>query len=512
MRLRLSALVCALALLLLTACTPQAVSPSPAQPSPSASQPPEPSQGTPNPFALAWDPEDTLDPLLAGNANQLLADLVFEGLFALDASFTPRPVLCASYVQAEDGLSWTFTLRGDVTFSDGTPLTAGHAAASLNAARASALYGARLAQVEEVSAGEGTVTVLLSAPNGALPALLDIPIFLCPEEGYPLGTGPYRFDDSSGELCLRAVDRWWQRTSLPLDTVLLRPTPSADRRIAAFDTGLVTLVDTDLTGTNSLGYSGHCETWDYPTTALLYLGFNTLSGPCRDPILRQALSRGIERTSLAASLLSGHAEPSVLPVSPRSQLYDADLADELAYSLSAAGQLLDDGGYQAGADGVRTLHGRPVTLTLLVNSENTFRTAAADHLAAELAKLGVSVTVSRLPWDSFLGALERGEFDLCLNQVKLTADFDLSALLTGELNYGGFEGEELSALLDSFRAASGDARRTAASALYAQLASDAPFAPLCFMCGSILTQWGSVSGLTPTQSDPFYGMEGWSLP
>lgn len=498
------------ALLLLSGCTPETGNAPESSPPPTESIPPSAAPAAePAPFALAWDTDDTLNPLLAGNTNQLLADLVFEGLFALDPSFTPRPVLCASYVQAEDALSWIFTLREGVVFSDGTPLTGAHVAASLNAARDCDIYRARLTQVTAVTAGEGTVTVSLSAPNGALPALLDIPVFLSPEEGPPLGTGPYCFDDSSEELCLRARSGWWQRTPLPLDTILLRPTPSADSRIAAFDTGTVTLVDTDLTGTNSLGYSGRCEIWDYSTTALLYLGFNTCSGPCQDPVLRQALSRGIERGSLASSLLSGHAEPSILPVSPRSPLYDEDLAGELAYSLSAASQLLEDGNYQAGPDGVRSMRGKPVALTLLVNSENISRAAAADHLAAQLAKLGITTTVKKLTWENYLAALGEGEFDLYLGQVKLTADFDLTSLLMGELNYGGFEGEELSALLDGFRSASADTRETAASALYAQLASDAPFAPLCFMRGSILTQWGAVSGLTPTQNDPFYGLGSW---
>lgn len=63
-------------------------------------------------------------------------------------------------------------------------------AASLNQARASALYSARFTGVTGVSAGEGTVSVTLSSPNGGLPALLDVPV--CKGTGErPAGTGPY---------------------------------------------------------------------------------------------------------------------------------------------------------------------------------------------------------------------------------------------------------------------------------------------------------------------------------
>lgn len=503
------------ALLILSGCAPESGNAPESPPPPVETTPPAaaPAAECP-PFALAWDPEDTLEPLWAGATNRALSTLVFEGLFALDNSFTPQPVLCASHVQADNGLSWTFTLREGVVFSDGTPLTGAHVAASLNAARNCDAYRARLAQVTAVTAGEGTVTVSLSAPNGALPALLDIPVFRRPtgEEGeLPLGTGPYRFDDSGEALCLRLRDQWWTGDKLPLDVILLHQTSTADQRIAAFDTGQITLVNTDLTGTNALGYSGNYETWDCPTTAMLYLGFNTKSGSCREAPLRQAISRAIDRDNLVLSLLAGHADPSVLPVSPRSQLYDGALADELSYSLPDAARLLEEGGYILNEEGALVYRRRSVSLTLLVSSENLFRTAVADHLAGELAKLGIAVTVNKLPWESYLAALEQGSFDLYLGQVKLTADFDLTALLTGELNYGGFQSEEAGALLEQMRAMSGPQRKSAAADLYAQLAADMPFAPLSFMHSSVLVQWGRVSGLEPTQNDPFYTIHRWRV-
>lgn len=514
MRRRAAAVLVGL-LCFLTACT-ATVEPEvqdPVEETPAASRPVSSPSGENRPFALAWDPGDTLNPLTAKNPNHTLAALVFEGLFALDASFSPEYALCQSYIRSEDGCSWTFTLREGAAFSDGTPVTAAHVADCLNAARTSPIYQARLAAVRQVSAGEGSVTVTLSAPNGALPALLDIPVFLAGEEGgYPLGTGPYCFDSSGGELCLRASPAWRGTAPLPVETILLRQTASADERIAAFDTGLVTLVDTDYTGSTALGYSGNRESWDYPTTAMLYLGFNVKKGPCRDPAVRQAVCRGVDRTNLTASLLAGHADSSALPVSPWSTLYDETLAEEWSYSIADAERILEEGGYQTDEAGVLTLRGRPVSLTLLVNSENTVRTGLADHLASELGKLGLAVTVTKLNWDEYLAALEEGSFDLCLGQVKLTADFDLTALLEGELNYGGYWDRETSELLAVFCAAAGAERKAAASALYARLAENPPFTPLCFTRGAILTQWGEASGLTPTQSNPFYGMEHWKLP
>ena len=135
-------------LLLLTACVPsgQTQTPQPSEtPAPSESVSPSPT-AVPDvePLALAWDPDSSLAPLEANAVNRGLAPLVFEGLFALDGSFQPQNVLCHSYSQTENGLSWTFTLRSGVTFSDGTPLTGEIAARCLDEARNSDLYRPRL--------------------------------------------------------------------------------------------------------------------------------------------------------------------------------------------------------------------------------------------------------------------------------------------------------------------------------------------------------------------------------
>ena len=103
-----------------------------------------------------------------------------------------------------------------------------------------------------------------------------------------------------------------------------------------------------------------------------------------------------------------------------------------------------------------------------------------------------------------------GQFDLYIGEVRLTGDFDPSPLLTGALNYGGYENWTLTQALGTWKAAQGQARTQAAQALWAQFAQDAPIAPLCFKRGALLVRWGMVSGLQPTRANPFYRMEEWT--
>ena len=162
--------------LALAGCQEEAPLPSPPEtPAPAPTRAPESMR-----FSLGYDPAASMHPITGDSqVNQELTGLVYQGLYELDNAFSPQPVLAASGAPSEDGYSWIFTLNTGALFSDGTPVTAQHAASSLNAARTSASYASRLADIIGVAAvDDATLVVYLSAPNGNLPALLDIPIVL----------------------------------------------------------------------------------------------------------------------------------------------------------------------------------------------------------------------------------------------------------------------------------------------------------------------------------------------
>lgn len=504
--------------LTLLGCQEEAPLPSPTEtPAPAPTRTPETVR-----FSLGYDPAATLNPI-AGDSqvNRELAGLVYQGLYELDNSFAPQPVLAASGAPSEDGYSWIFTLNTGALFSDGTPVTAQHAASSLNAARTSASYASRLADIIGVAAvDDATLVVYLSAPNGNLPALLDVPIVLeresaWPEDGgpllvAPLGTGYYQYEAVGERLYLQTNPYNAGAAALPYSTIPLTAVSGADERIASFDSGEVTAVTTEFSSAYALGYSSSYETCDYPTTAMLFAGFRAVEGPCQSDLVRQAFSRAIDREGMAQTLLSSHADPACLPVSPLCGEYDEESAALLDYDLEGAAELLAQAGYERNEeDGLLYRRRVPLEVTLLVNSDNESRQAVADTIAAALTELGVSVTVNSLSWGNYTAALAAGQFDLYIGEVRLTGDFDPSPLLTGPLNYGAAENWELIQALETWKGAHGEARARAAKSLWAQFAQDAPIAPICFKRGSLLVRWGMVSGLQPTRANPFYRMEEW---
>lgn len=509
-RIRLSALLLGAAMFFgLSACTVTEAPP----PEESASLPvttPTPEVQTVD-FALGYAASDSLHPLEAVDRSNLdVAALVYEGLYELNEAFVPQPILAATAEVNETALVWTISLREDAAFSDGTSLAAEHVVSSLRVAMKEGSFAPRLSGVASVKEKDGQVVITLTEPNGNLPALLDVPIVLEREEGLPLGTGPYVVDGNEEEHWLVYNPNWWQGQRPPYDRIPLRATEQLDERVSAFDSGQVTAVTTDFTAPNALGYSSTYETYDFPTTDMLFVGFQTADSPCADPLVRAALSRAFDRASVVTSLLSGHAAAATLPLSPYSEGYPAELAAELGYDREEAERLLAEAGYSRNDDGMLVKRRTALSLRFIVNQDSLVKQQIARFLAEDLRQMGIDVTVSELGWDDYMTALTTGQFDLYLGEVVLTGDFDCSPLLFGTLNYGGYWDETVYALQTGWMASVGSDRETAAQALYEGMAANLPFAVLCFKNDSLLIRWGMVKNLSPLRGNPFAGVESWS--
>lgn len=448
-------------------------------------------------FTLPCLSGQTLDPVTCiDGVQQTVGALLYEGLFALDDTFTPQPVLCESYQYNAATLTYTFTLCSGVTFSDGSTLTAADVLATYRRAAESERYGARFAQVTAMRAVSTTaLTVTLARANEAFPALLDIPIVKSGTEKnlVPAGTGPYYYvTDAGGEPALLASPSW-RGGALPLSRIALSAVKDNDTALSLFATHTVHLLRLDPTGTGVRTVGGAVQLTSVPTTVMQFLGFNVHRAPLANGAVRRAMSGMLDRATMTSSLLSGHGAPAQFPVSPLSSAYPRGSE----FRMSAKD-------YAAALEGAGVTASRPRSLTLLVNEENSFKRAIAESVCTQLSTDALTVSVRALPWEDYLAALESGSFDLYLGETRLSADWNAGALLEtdGALNFGGYEEETLAAHHAAFLA-------TGSAAYFAAFANETPFAPLLFKSEAILTPTGLVEGVTPSPSNVFAGLEGW---
>ena len=256
-------------------------------------------------FSLNYDASATLNPFTGTSGTNLaLAPLMYEGLFAVNSQFGYDNVLCQS-ISSSDGVSFRLEIKSGVKMHDGGELTAEDAAASINQARVSGKYSARLAIIAAAYTIDGSLYIELTRPNYSLPLLLDIPIVRAGTEksDVPVGTGPYSCFNGGDYVCLRAFDGYRDRESAPLERIYLRQY-EGDELISAFESGLIDLVSSSKADINYLEFGGNTEMRYADTTNLFFLGVNRSCAFLGDKSRRILLSSCIDRSGLAQSAIT----------------------------------------------------------------------------------------------------------------------------------------------------------------------------------------------------------------
>lgn len=445
-------------------------------------------------LTLSYDPSGTLNPYTdTDSSNRLLFSLMYQGLFSVDMHYEVTPILCKNYSASKDMETYTFYLE-PATFPDGTLLTAEDVVASLEAARASAVYGGRFTYISTISATEdGAVQIRLTTPYENLPILLDIPIVkaYAVSAQWPAGTGAYYQQQSlTGPILAHRTD-WWCRANVAATAsgIFLLEADSAAMLRDDFEFGSVGLVCAD-PGTDSyVDYRCDYELWGCETGVFLYLACNEKRKTFSDQNVRAALTYAIDRDGLVSGYYGGFATAATLPASPNWPYYNQKLADQYDYDPEKFAQLITEA---SPAD---------MDITLLVNSADSRRIRVARKIAEMLEVGGFKVTVKALSGTSYTNALSKGNYDLHLGQTKLSANMDLSPFFApkGSLNYGSLSDAALYALCQEALANEGNYYT-----LHQRVMQNGMLCPILFRSYAIYGQRGLFSGLTPARDNVFW--------
>lgn len=482
-------------------------------------------------FGLAYYPDGPLNPVTdSTNINRLVCEALYEGLFEINSNFTAGSVLCDSYTG--DGTTFTFTLRDDVTFWSGEKLTAADVAASLQAAlyNESSPYHNRMTEVSSVEAVSSLeVRVTLSSPNINFPRLLDIPIYRAgsADSGdFADGTGPFKPVKEGSQWTLVANEDWHGGFLGSIRTITLVTLLRADAAESSFQTGDVSLMREPRIAPEASSFGGSVDTVRTASASLHYLGINHNNPQLASAKVRQAMSAAIARQSLCDVQLQTFADPAVLPVNPQPSADGLELdmtadTEKAIRLLAEAGQDADgqqsdpgagedneydpeEGDPEGGASGGSA--DGSLSVRLLVNSDNAFKTAVADQIAASWSAVGISATVDKQPFETFVSKLQSGDFDVYYGETLLTPDFDLRPLLSpgGSLNYGGYSGEAVLAAVAAAR------RGEDVAELYRLLLEEMPVIPIAFERGQLIIRKGLIDNFSPAPYNAFADLERWT--
>lgn len=343
-------------------------------------------------------------------------DAVFsfvETLTQINAQGQVVPFLLATAPAQTDPTHWTLTLRSDVTFQDGHAMTPQIVAAALNREVAQSEQAqSELAKAVFAASGTDQITVTTPKPEPLLPADLADRAFAVYDEpvvtaagsgpdalvGKGVFTAPYAITGFTEQgMTLAPYDKYWQGKPA-LGGVQVSHVADGQARVAAVESGQVDIADganapdivTVLKGRGDVTL----KTSEAPLN-ILKLFFNPASAPFNDTRVRQALAVALDYRSLATQFTGGVGEPaaSLLPSS-----HPLAVPTQTT-NVAQARQLLDAAGWTAGADGIRSKNGTPLTVTLLTYSERPVFKPLSIGIQSMLATIGATVNIVTQPFD-----------------------------------------------------------------------------------------------------------------
>ena len=350
------------------------------------------------------EPAAGFDPAYGWGAGEHVHEpLIQSTLTVTNPDLTIGGDMATSWEASEDGLTWTVTIRDDVSFTDGEPLTASDVAFTYNTVKAASSVNDFTMLDFAEAIDDTTVVFHMVTPYSIWPYTMAI-VGILPEHAYdpatygshPIGSGRYTLVqwDRGQQVILEANPNYYgEAPKMRRVTILFM---EEDAAFLAVQAGQVDLAYTSATYSDQspAGYSLlSCESVDNRGINLPTEGNPVTS----DLAVRRAINIGVERQEMIDHILNGHGTPAY-SVCDKLPWYEP--ASQVDYDPEGAAALLDEAGWVLGEDGVRVKDGVRAELNILYATGDSVRQALAADLAGQLAELGFACTIEGVGWDT----------------------------------------------------------------------------------------------------------------
>ena len=456
-----------------------------AQPTEPAAKPTElpaptqaPTKTEPVVLKVGWlGKPDTLNPAYAFlTESYVVFDLIYNPLVTEDPSGKYVGALAKEWKTSEDGLTWTFTLKDNIKWHNGTPLTAADVAWAINAVMkdpdgwaSSANYAAGFKEV--TAPDDKTVKIVLDSPIGNMEYRLSFLYAIYPKDfeqfktaedlqnfanDAAIGTGPFkiqRFDKDQGILILDTNTDYFDGRA-KIDQVLFQTFDNADALVQALKVGDVDMMnEVPQTAFNTVKGFENVKAVQQPGRYLSELIINSVPAdhdpaPKRNPALldpqvRLAMSHAINKQDLVDVVLQGLGTPGTTIIPPTlggGFWHNSDLKN-VEFDLQKANDILEAAGYKKGISSVRAKGDVQLKFRLQFPSDNPLYPRVADLLTSWFKEIGIQTTPEAADPDALTAAITpTGDYDLVIWGwgADPDPDFMLSVMTTDQFVDGGW--------------------------------------------------------------------------
>jgi peptide/nickel transport system substrate-binding protein len=341
--------------------------------------------------------------------------LIFESLASSDAFGHLQPKLAESWTTSPDAKNWTFALRQDVRYHDGTVFNAKSAKFDLQRAMRDAYWAKYIDALTvldefslEVTFNTSFPTFLLDLAGVAQPESFISPTAVDPSWGPTgrivqyAGTGPFKLADyrKDRDATLVRNPDYWDKPAL-LDRIVWKYTPEPYAQIMALKSG-----ELDIIGVpehhSSVPFMKLDELSSNPALTVAkqsygryqVLEFNCRKAPFNDQRVRAALNCAIDRETMVRSLFGNITDPCGLITDPKFVWGPSNIKGGYRYDPEQAEQLLRESGWiDNDGDGILDKGGRSFDINLLVTTGEANGDMIALVVQSQLKKMGIHMRI-----------------------------------------------------------------------------------------------------------------------
>ncbi len=436
---------------------------------------------------------DSPNPHVDIDTATVLAEWVLPVLFTVDGDLDPVPSLSVGDpVVDDDATTIVWQLRDDVSWDDGTPVTAADVVATFDYLSDPTTNATNLLIYDPIDSVEATgefeVTARLSEPNGGYRLLFSTihPIvqaaawndhvaaggtaadFL--DGGVDFAAGPYRVagGGGAGELTLVPNPAYTADAGPALDRVRFVPYEDSTALVDALSRGEVDAIWADDPGPGDIGDLMTIEGVEVQLAGSdlsKQLTYNAARAPLDDPAVRGAVSAAIDTASIAQTVVGGVTQRPSEPLEslvylPGQSDYLPTFAD--VFDPAAAGAALDAAGWTLGEDGVRSRDGTELRLAMILSS-SAEDVSVALIVQDDLEQIGVQLDGFPLGAAELRDRRDAGDWDIYLQSRLFNSDPIATRVVVGTdgcpatragcdgvgVNFGAFSDPDVDALLDA---------------------------------------------------------------
>lgn len=407
---------------------------------------------------------DSLSPLAAYSAYAGdLFKLIYDPLIGVADDLSAVGKAAESWKISEDGLTWTFTIRKGLTWSDGKPLTAEDVKFSYELYLSAGLgYSSQLAGIKEVRLVDAdTVEMLTEAPKANM---LQISAPILPKHVWetlskeelatfpnkaPVGSGPFIVEEwkEKDSLVLRANKNYYGGAP-KIDKLIFILFANKDAMVQAIKTGEIdAALDINPNQVETLRNDPNIEVLHSDERSFTELGFNCWQSEkskgnklLLDKRIRQAMDYALDKKKLVNFSKMGSASPGTTLIPPSQPDWHYEVPESLlrAFSPEKAKALLDEAGYAVGKDGIRQdKDGNRLSFRFAVLSNYDHYVKSSQLMKKMFADVGIEVNIEIMDEGVLIDLMGGGSADFDLFIWGWTSNLDpsyiLSVMLTSEI-------------------------------------------------------------------------------